>query len=142
MPSASSRRLLAALHVLHLLHLPLAAGLEVAPARPLTKPWLGEPDELGAPRAPALAESQQAAARTGGSGPGLGPRLLQRLRLSVNTPWFPLALGLIGFMDYFTLCGFILSPLLALGLMAAPSMARVVLLCTTASVGYLVDPAR
>jgi len=68
---------------------------------------------------------------------GLWARLYERVRLGVNTWWFPWALAAIGFMDYFTFCGVVLSPLLTLGFMAAPGHRRVVWLCTATSCGAL-----
>jgi len=50
--------------------------------------------------------------------------------------WFPWALAAIGFLDPFTLCGFLLTPLLSLALMAS-DLCRALLLCTASSMGCL-----
>ena len=91
--------------------------------------------EQGQPGGPGPAE-QQGTGTPGRTSFGPG-RLLERLRLGVNTAWFPWVLAAIGFMDYFTFCGVVLTPLLTLGLVAATSLSRMVLLCTTASCGFL-----
>lgn len=51
--------------------------------------------------------------------------------------WFPWMLALIGFGDYFVLCGFLLTPLLTLALMAAPGVQQMSVLCAFASAGCL-----
>ena len=52
-------------------------------------------------------------------------------------PWFPWFLFAIGVMDPFTLCGFLLTPLLTLAL-AASRVQRAAMLCVAASSGCLV----
>ena len=54
--------------------------------------------------------------------------------------WYPWALGLIGFLDPFTLCGFLITPLLTLALLAA-DLSRALVLCTAVSVGCLAGNA-
>jgi len=51
-------------------------------------------------------------------------------------PWFPWVLAIIGFLDSFTLCGFLLTPLLSLALMASDAV-RATVLCSAASCGCL-----
>ena len=54
----------------------------------------------------------------------------------VQDDWFPWLLACIGFLDPFTMCGFLLTPLLTLALVAS-SARRAVLLCAAASGGCL-----
>lgn len=54
--------------------------------------------------------------------------------------WYPWALALIGFLDPFTLCGFLITPLLTLALLAA-DLSRALVLCTAVSAGCLAGNA-
>ena len=54
--------------------------------------------------------------------------------------WYPWALALIGFLDPFTLCGFLITPLLTLALLAA-DLRRALVLCTAVSGGCLAGNA-
>lgn len=83
--------------------------------------------------APRSVVSELRAAKKAISWPGM---LLAWAEEHVNAPWFPLLLGVIGFLDPFTMCGFMLTPLISLALLTA-DFPRAVVLCGAASSGCL-----
>lgn len=64
-------------------------------------------------------------------------RLTAWAREHVDAPWFPWILAAIGFLDPFTMCGFLLTPLLSIALLTA-DLPKACILCGAASGGCLI----